>query len=157
MELGKRVSKAPVRLVEDPNFGSKDKSDKPDKPDKPANKRQPRKQPQKPAEAPPSRTKIPSKVPDAPAKTKTTKRRVLNLDLPVNPPNDAIKVIEDWAEPSNPFWKDNFHTPDDNTTHISELGCAHREHYVCTPCTLCTLCTPCAHRPSDSLRPKLRF
>jgi hypothetical protein len=40
---------------------------------------------------------------------------------------------------------------------ISELGCAHREHSMCTPCTLCTLCTPCAHRPSDSLRPKLRF
>ena len=43
------------------------------------------------------------------------------------------------------------------TADISELGCAHREHSMCTPCTLCTLCTPCAHRPSDSLRPKLRF
>ena len=42
-------------------------------------------------------------------------------------------------------------------TYISELGCAHREHSMCTPCTLCTLCTPCAHRPSDSLRPKLCF
>ena len=40
---------------------------------------------------------------------------------------------------------------------ISELGCAHREHSMCTLCTLCTLCTPCAHRPSDSPRPKLRF
>ena len=42
-------------------------------------------------------------------------------------------------------------------TSISKLGCAHREHTMCTLCTLCTLCTPCAHRPSDSLRPKLRF
>jgi hypothetical protein len=40
---------------------------------------------------------------------------------------------------------------------ISELGCAHREHSMCTPCTLCTLCTSCAHRPSDSPRPKLYF
>ena len=28
MELGKRVSKAPVRLVEDPNFGSQKNQDK---------------------------------------------------------------------------------------------------------------------------------
>jgi hypothetical protein len=48
-------------------------------------------------------------------------------------------------------------SPGGHGPYISELGCAHREHSMCTPCTLCTLCTPCAHRPSDSLRPKLRF
>jgi hypothetical protein len=67
MELGKRISKTPIRLVDDPKFGPQDKPDIPDKPDKPANRRQARKQPQKPAEAPQSRAKITSKIIDAPA------------------------------------------------------------------------------------------
>jgi hypothetical protein len=43
-------------------------------------------------------------------------RRVLDLDLPDVPPSDDIKFSSDWSEPNNPFWKDNFYTPQDNTT-----------------------------------------
>jgi hypothetical protein len=63
MELGQRISKGPVRFVEDPKFGSQDK------PDKPANKRQPRKQPKKLVEKLQSRTKTTTNTTNAPAKT----------------------------------------------------------------------------------------
>ena len=43
-------------------------------------------------------------------------RRVLNLNLPDAPPSDDIKFTEDWSLPDNPFWRDNFYTPQDNTT-----------------------------------------
>jgi hypothetical protein len=35
--------------------------------------------------------------------------------LPENKPRKYEKFIEDWSEPSHPFWKDNFYTPQDNT------------------------------------------
>ena len=110
MELGKRVSKAPVRLVEDPNFGSQKNQDKP------ANKQQPRKQAQKPAEASKSPVIPTTNTTNAPARTKKAERRVLNLDLPDVPPSEYEKYVEDWSLPDNPFWRDNFHTPQDNTT-----------------------------------------
>ena len=110
MELGKRVSKAPVRLVEDPNFGSQKNQDKP------ANKQQPRKQAQKPAEASKSPVIPTTKISNAPARTKKAERRVLNLDLPDVPPSEYEKYVEDWSLPDNPFWRDNFYTPQDNTT-----------------------------------------
>ena len=64
----------------------------------------------------PERFKPSSKTSNAPAKTKKRERRVLNLDLPDVPPSEYEKYIEDWSEPDNPFWKDNFYTPKDNTT-----------------------------------------
>ncbi len=36
--------------------------------------------------------------------------------MPDVPPSEYEKYIEAWSEPSNPFWKDNFYTPRDNTT-----------------------------------------
>ena len=64
----------------------------------------------------PERFKPSSKTPNAPAKTKKTDRRVLNLDLPDAPPSEYEKYVEDWSLPDNPYWKDNFYTPQDNTT-----------------------------------------
>ena len=43
-------------------------------------------------------------------------RRVLNLDLPDVPPSEYEKYVEDWSLPDNPYWKNNFYTPQDNTT-----------------------------------------
>jgi hypothetical protein len=43
-------------------------------------------------------------------------RRVLNLDLPDVAPSECEKYVEDWSLPDNPYWKNNFHTPQDNTT-----------------------------------------
>jgi hypothetical protein len=43
-------------------------------------------------------------------------RRVLNLDLPDVPPSEYEKYVEDWSFPDIPYWKDNFYTPQDNTT-----------------------------------------
>ena len=43
-------------------------------------------------------------------------RRVLNLDLPDAPPSEYEKYVEDWGLPDNPYWKNNFYTPQDNTT-----------------------------------------
>ena len=114
MERTKRIIKPVVRLVEDPNFG------KPDKPEKeiakPANKRPARKQPQKPVELPKSPSKTSPNIPNAPAKTKKREGRTLHLDLPDVPPSDDIKLTEDWRMPDNPFWRENFFTPKDNTT-----------------------------------------
>jgi hypothetical protein len=39
--------------------------------------------------------RIASKTPSAPAKTKKTERRTLNLDLPENKPSEYEKLIED--------------------------------------------------------------
>ena len=64
----------------------------------------------------PIRFKPSPKISNAPVKKQKTERRILNLDLPDVPPSEYEKYIEDWSEPSNPFWKDNFHTPRDNTT-----------------------------------------
>jgi len=64
----------------------------------------------------PIRFKPSTQSTNAPAKTKKTERRVLNLDLPDVPPSEYEKYIEDWGEPSHPYWKDNFYTPKDNTT-----------------------------------------
>ena len=117
MDRPRRETKAADRLIANPNFGSQGKPDKSEKEIvKPANKRPARKQPQKPAEPPRASEKIASKTPSAPAKTKKTERRTLHLDLPENKPSEYEKFIEDWSEPSHPFWKDNFYTPQDNTT-----------------------------------------
>ena len=111
MERSKREHKPLKRFIEE--MGNEPVKEKV----KPVAKKQSaRKQPQKPAEAPKSPLKTSSKTPNAPAKTKKTDRRVLSLDLPDVPPSEYEKYIEDWSEPSNPFWKDNFHTPRDNTT-----------------------------------------
>ena len=64
----------------------------------------------------PIRFKPSPKISNAPVKKQKTERRILNLDLPDVLPSEYEKYIEDWSEPSNPFWKDNFHTPRDNTT-----------------------------------------
>jgi hypothetical protein len=88
----------------------------PEKPPENQPKKQPRKQPQKPVEASKSPAKTTTKTTNAPAKTKKTERRVLNLDLPDVPPSEYEKYVEDWSLPDNPYWKNNFHTPQDNTT-----------------------------------------
>ena len=36
--------------------------------------------------------------------------------MPKKPPSDDRKFTEDWSLPDHPFWKDNFYTPQDNTT-----------------------------------------
>jgi hypothetical protein len=86
-------------------------------PEEPENqpKKQPRKQPKQPVEASKSPVKTTTKTTNAPAKTKKSERRVLDLDLPDVPPNEYEKYIEDWSEPDNPFWKNNFYTPQDNS------------------------------------------
>ena len=109
MDRTKRATKAIVRLIADPNFGMIN-------PKKEEVVSKPKKQPQKPAEPPRASEKIASKTPSAPTKTKKTERRTLHLDLPENKPSEYEKFIEDWSEPSHPFWKDNFYTPQDNTT-----------------------------------------
>jgi hypothetical protein len=88
----------------------------PEKPPEKQPKQQPRKQPQKPVEASKSPAKTTTKTTNASAKTKKTERRVLNLDLPDVPPSEYEKYVEDWSLPDNPYWKNNFHTPQDNTT-----------------------------------------
>ena len=64
----------------------------------------------------PERFKPSPKTPNAPNRKRKTEARTLNLDLPDVPPSEYEKYIEDWSEPSNPFWKDKFYTPQDNTT-----------------------------------------
>ena len=106
MERPKRASKATSRYIVESEKPSEEK-------EKPvANKRQPRKQPEKQ----PEKSSITSKTPKAPAKTKKTEARTLDLDLSDVPPSDDVKYSKDWSLPNNPFWKDNFYTPQDNTT-----------------------------------------
>ena len=107
MDRTKRATKAIVRLIADPNFGMINPKKEEAKP---------KKQPQQPAEQLRQSERITSKTPNAPSKTKKLERRTLNLDLPENKPSDYEKFVEDWSEPSHPFWKDNFYTPQDNTT-----------------------------------------
>ena len=76
-------------------------------------KRQPRKQVEKPNEEP---ININKETPKAPSKSKKTEARTLNLDLSDVPPSDDIKFSEDFSYYTHPFWKDNFYTPNDNTT-----------------------------------------
>ncbi len=113
MDRPKRATKAPIRLINDPNFGLRNQKKEVAEP---VNKRQPRKQPQQPAEQLRVSEAIASKPPNASSKTKKKQRRTLNLDLPENKSSEYEKCIEDWSEPSHPFWKDNFNTPLDNTT-----------------------------------------
>ena len=55
-------------------------------------------------------------APEKSTKTKPkTKARTLDLVLP-DIPSDDIKFRLDWGYYDNPFWKDNFYTPKDNTT-----------------------------------------
>jgi hypothetical protein len=107
MERAKRIGKAPVRLIAE--------ADKPVKEIvKPANKPTAPRQATKSVEA--SQSKTSSKTPKHLIKKQKTEQRILNLDLPENPPSDDIKFTTDWGEPSNPYWKDNFYTPKDNAT-----------------------------------------
>ena len=109
MDRPKRATKATVRLIAEDDEPVKKEA-------KPVNKRQPKNPPQQPAEPQRVSERIVTKTPSAPAKTKKTERRTLQLDLPENKPSEYEKFIEDWSEPSHPFWKDNFYTPQDNTT-----------------------------------------
>ena len=111
MERSKREHKPLKRLIE--QMGNEPVKEKV----KPVAKKQSaRKQPQKPAEAPKSPLKTSSKTPNAPAKTKKREGRTLHLDLPDVPASDDIKLTDDWRMPDNPFWRENFYTPQDNTT-----------------------------------------
>jgi len=109
MDRPKRATKEPIRFVAGLKNPKKEVA-------KPVNKRQPKNAPQQPAEQREVSESIATKTPSAPAKTKKTERRTLHLDLPENKPSEYEKFIEDWSEPSHPFWKDNFYTPRDNTT-----------------------------------------
>ena len=77
-------------------------------------KKQPRKQVEKEQEEEP--ININKEVPKAPSKSKKTESGTLNLDLSDVPPSDDIKFSEDFSYYTHPFWKDNFYTPNDNTT-----------------------------------------
>jgi hypothetical protein len=99
--------------MNDPNFGLRNQKKEVAEP---VNKRQRKKQPQQPAEQHKVSESIATNTPSAPAKTNKTEGRTLNLDLPENKPSKYEKFIEDWSEPSHPFWKDNFYSPRDNTT-----------------------------------------
>ena len=113
MDRPKRAKKATARLINDPNFGLRNQKKEVAKP---VNKRQPKNAPQQPAEQREVSESIATKTPSAPAKTKKTEGRTLNLELPKKPPSDDRKFTEDWSLPDHPFWKDNFYTPQDNTT-----------------------------------------
>ena len=78
--------------------------------------KQPKKQPKKQEEEPKSPINALRRSTRAPAKTKKTEARMLELDLSDVPASNDIKFTEDWSLPDNPFWKDNFYTPQDNTT-----------------------------------------
>jgi hypothetical protein len=43
--------------------------------------------------------------------------------LPEKTPSDDIKFTADWGEPSNPYWKDNFYTPQDNSIQECKEAC----------------------------------
>ncbi len=105
MDRPKRAIKATVRLINDPNFGLRNQKKEVAEP---VNKRQPKKQPQQPAEQRKVSEGIASKTPSAPAKTKKREGRTLNLDLPKKPPSNDRKCTEDWNLPDHPFWKDSF-------------------------------------------------
>lgn len=113
MDRPKRAKKATARLINDPNFGLRNQKKEVAKP---VNRRQPKNAPQQPAEQREVSESIATKTPSAPAKTKKTEGRTLNLELPKKPPSDDRKFTEDWSLPDHPFWKDNFYTPQDNTT-----------------------------------------
>ncbi len=92
MNRPKRATKAPIRLIKDPNFGLRNqKKDAAE----PVNKRQPKNAPQQPAEQRKVPESIATKTPSAPAKTKKTEGRTLNLELPKKPPSDDRKFTED--------------------------------------------------------------
>ena len=109
MDRPKRATKEPIRFVAGLKNPKKEVA-------KPVNKRQPKNAPQQPAEQREVSESIATKTPSAPAKTKKTEGRTLNLELPKKPPSDDRKFTEDWSLPDHPFWKDNFYTPQDNTT-----------------------------------------
>jgi hypothetical protein len=109
MNRPKRATKAPIRFVAGLKNPKKEVA-------KPVNKRQPKNATQQPAEQRKVSEIIATKTPSAPAKTKKTEGRTLNLDLPKKPPSGDRKFTEDWSLPDHPFWKDNFYTPQDNTT-----------------------------------------
>jgi hypothetical protein len=88
MDRPRREAKAPVRLK--PNHPVKDVA-------QPANKRQPI-------------------TPQKPEEKFRAAAQTLNLDLLKNPPSYDQKFAEDWSLPDHLFWKDNFFTPQDNTT-----------------------------------------
>ncbi len=84
MERPKRATKATVRLIAEDDAPVK-------KVAKPVNKRQLKNAPQQPAEQRRVSERIASKTPSAPAKTKKTEGRTLNLDLPKKPLSDDQK------------------------------------------------------------------
>ncbi len=75
MDRPKRAIKAPVRLIAEDDKPVKEVA-------KPVNKRQPKNATQQPAEQLQVSERIATKTPSAPAKTKKTEGRTLNLDLP---------------------------------------------------------------------------
>jgi hypothetical protein len=75
MDRPKRATKEPIRFVAGLKNPKKEVA-------KPVNKRQPKNAPQQPAEQREVSESIATKTPSAPAKTKKTEGRTLNLELP---------------------------------------------------------------------------
>jgi hypothetical protein len=109
MDRPKRAIKAPVRLIAEDDKPVKEVA-------KPVNKRQPKNATQQPAEQLQVSERIATKTPSAPAKTKKTEGRTLNLDLPKKNAQRRQKIYIrlEFAWPT--ILEDNFYTPQDNIT-----------------------------------------